>query len=463
MTGITKIALIGSGLSGTLTAINLLWREVPVHISVYEQEQEQVNRGAAYRQNNIYQPLNVPIERMSAFSNQPDHFYHWLREDEKRMAGCFYGVELDCFVPRKIFGDYLKDIFAKTIAEAKGLHVINVISESAISVIPSNDGYNVNTANGTAHYSKVVLASGNVPPQKAIFLPPHCRDLELPIVHSWKGLPKIDSRKQVLIVGSGLSMVDAIIELDRQGFNGHIRVLSRHGLIPLPEIPEPHNHLTLPLNESAYEQLKAFRALAKEAEAHGSGWRTIFHNIRPQIPALWQVLSLEEKQRFLRHVQPYWEIHRHRVPEFSYRLIQNLIAGGRLQLLKGRITDIANSTHGKATVTYRPRHTQASVNFNTDLIVNCTGPLTDLSKSGDPLLEQLIKSGTATTGPLKMGLETNEFGELINGLGHVQTGLFAIGSLRKGNLWETTALREIRQQAEAIPELLLRKRVLVVE
>ncbi len=455
------IAIIGSGLSGTLTAINLLRQEVPVHITLYEQEAQQLNRGAAYTKNNIYQPLNVPIDRMSLFSNQPDHFYHWLREDEQRIKVCIYGIERDNYVPRKVFGDYLKDTFNNIVAETGDLHHIAIAKNKVTAIIPAGDGYDVESAEGNNHYHQVILASGNVPPQKAIFLPEHCRDLDLPIVHSWKGLPHIDSRKQVLIVGSGLSMVDAIIELDKQGFKGQIRVLSRHGLIPLPEVPEPHNHLTLTINPSVYKQLTAFRALAKEAEAHGSGWRTIFHNIRPQIPALWQALTDEEKQRFLRHVQPYWEVHRHRVPQFSYQLIQNLIAAGRLQLLKGRITDIDNSTNGKVTVTYRPRHTQARVSFDTDLIVNCTGPVTDLSRCGDPLMEQLIQSGAAATGPLEMGLNTNEKGEVINANGQVQKGLFAMGSLRKGNLWESTALREIRQQAEALPKVILAKSIVV--
>lgn len=455
----TQIAIIGSGLSGTLTAINLLQQTEPVHITLYEQQPHQLNRGAAYTENNVYQPLNVPIGHMSLYSEDSNHFYNWLREDESCLNACIYGTELDNYVPRKIFGDYLKDTFNKVVAQSANKHHIDVVQNQVLGIVPFGDGYKVSTSAGVNHFEQVVLAAGNVPPQQAIFLPPHCRQLELPIIHSWKGLPKIESTKQVLIVGSGLSMVDTIIELHRQGFNGSIRVLSRHGLIPLPEIPEPHNHLTLPISESAYEQFRAFRALSKEAETHGSGWRTIFHNIRPQIPALWQALPETEKLRFMRHLQPYWEVHRHCVPAFSYQLIQNLIAEGRLQLLKGRITDIGLSTDGKATVTYRPRHTQASVSFGTDIIVNCTGPVTDLTHSGDPLLEQLLQSGTAASGPLKMGLETNDFGELINSQGQVQKGLFAIGSLRKGNLWETTALREIRQQAEALPQMLLKDKI----
>jgi uncharacterized NAD(P)/FAD-binding protein YdhS len=453
---LTKIAIIGSGLSGTLTAINLLRQQhTPVSIDLYEQEPAQLNRGAAYRENNVHQPLNVPISRMSLFSQEPNHFYQWLHENENRLKACIYGAEMEDYVPRKIFGDYLTDIFQKTVAACSGNHELEVIVAKVLSITPSNEGYILASTSKITTYHQVILASGNVPPQRAIFLPPNSRNLELPIIHSWEGLPKIDSSKQVLIVGSGLSMVDTIIELDKQGYHGTIRVLSRHGLIPLPEIPEPHNHLTLGPKESTYELLKAFRELAKEAEAQGSGWRTIFHNIRPEIPTLWQTLSDDEKQCFMRHLQPFWEIHRHRVPAFSHQLVQNLIETGSLQLLKGRITNIINGNDEKTIVNYRPRHTQASVTFETDLIINCTGPVTDLTRSGDPMLEQLLQSGYATTGTLQMGLNTNVNGELINSNGNTQRGLFAIGSLRKGNLWETTALREIRQQAEALPMAML--------
>lgn len=453
----TTIAIIGSGLSGTLTAINLLQQGQPLHVVLYEQQPEQLNRGAAYTANNVHQPLNVPIGKMSLYTHDHDHFYNWLHEDPARLAECIYGTERDSYVPRKVFGDYLMDRFLHTLSVVSEIHQIEILSAKVLGVEKSEGGYLLRTTKGDRMFQNVVLATGTVPPQQAIFVPPALRNIDLPIIHSWKGLPKVGSAKQVLIVGSGLSMVDAVIDLERQGYKGNIRVLSLHGLIPQPEVPEPPHDLNLSPLPIALGLFKAFRALVKLAEEQGSGWRSTINNLRPYTHQLWQGLNDTEKQTFMRHLQPYWEVHRHRVPQFSYQLLQNLIAAKRLEVLRGRITNLVLADDGRITVTYRPRHTQASVSFDTDLIVNCTGPVADLSRSGDPLLEQLIQSGLAASGPLKMGLNTNDYGKLLNANGQVQEGLYAMGCLRKGNLWESTALRELRQQAEALPEVLLKK------
>jgi uncharacterized NAD(P)/FAD-binding protein YdhS len=55
----------------------------------------------------------------------------------------------------------------------------------------------------------------------------------------------------------------------------------------------------------------------------------------------------------------------------------------------------------------------------------------------------LLDAGLAAPGPLGLGLATDPDGRCSE-------GVYALGALRRGELWETTAVPEIRVQADAI-------------
>jgi uncharacterized NAD(P)/FAD-binding protein YdhS len=85
-------------------------------------------------------------------------------------------------------------------------------------------------------------------------------------------------------------------------------------------------------------------------------------------------------------------------------------------------------------------------------IVNATGPDADLTRSRDPLLRALFAAGTVRPGPLAIGLATRGPGHLLDGRGNAVPGLWTLGCTRRGDLWETTAIPEIRDQAQQVAE-----------
>jgi uncharacterized NAD(P)/FAD-binding protein YdhS len=88
-------------------------------------------------------------------------------------------------------------------------------------------------------------------------------------------------------------------------------------------------------------------------------------------------------------------------------------------------------------------------------VINCTGPQNDLRKSSDPLVNQIVADGIGRSDPCHLGFETALDGALIRANGVRWENIFALGPTRKGTLWETIAVPEIRLQAAALAHNLL--------
>ena len=89
-------------------------------------------------------------------------------------------------------------------------------------------------------------------------------------------------------------------------------------------------------------------------------------------------------------------------------------------------------------------------------VINCTGSETDCRRIDDSLITSLFVQGLARPDPLFLGLDVDRNGALIDYQGRPSLSLFTIGPTRKAHLWETTAVPEIRQQAEQLALHLLK-------
>ena len=80
-----------------------------------------------------------------------------------------------------------------------------------------------------------------------------------------------------------------------------------------------------------------------------------------------------------------------------------------------------------------------------DAAFMCAGPEADITKINVPLLQSLRDHGLIEPGPLGLGPRTTP---------EAAASLWLIGPLRREDLWEITAVREIRQQAiEVVAEI----------
>jgi uncharacterized NAD(P)/FAD-binding protein YdhS len=178
-------------------------------------------------------------------------------------------------------------------------------------------------------------------------------------------------------------------------------------------------------------------------------WRRAFDGVREQVQVIWLSLSESERRRALRHLRPWWDAHRHRMaPEVAARIDAH-IADGRLRVAAGRMLSLRAEVGG-VTVTWRPRaHTSVRAD-RTEWVVNCTGPEGDPRRSDNGVVRKLVESGLARPDALGLGLDVDGDGRLIGADGAVATGLYGLGPLTRGALWEVTAVPDIRLQAQRL-------------
>ncbi len=422
------MAIVGAGFCGTLLAVHLARAGLAVTLI---DRTGRFGPGLAYGAAHPLHLLNTPAGRMSAFPDDPDNFTRWAAARDPRVTG-------GSFLPRRLYGEYLEQ-------QRAGLD-ITCLTDQVTDLTPITDGYNLILPRGTLHAARVVLAVGNLPPADPLPLtsPGYHRD-------PWTFDPTtIDRDAPILLLGTGLTALDLAITLADAGHRGDIHLASRRGLLPQPHRATPHPP-SLALHDlsewpaSARGQLHALRAEIRRLAADGIDWRDVIAALRPHTAALWQRLPPIEQDRFLRHVRPYWDSHRHRAAPETHRAITDLRARGQLHVHAATLR-AAIDTGAALHLTLRTR-ARTTRDLDVAALLNCTGPATDLT--ADPLLSALQTRGLIHPDPHRLGLTSAPDGRLTD-------NLYITGPLRRGDTWESTAVLELSAQVAALAALLIR-------
>jgi uncharacterized NAD(P)/FAD-binding protein YdhS len=447
------IAIIGGGFSGTMVAVHLarLAGPSPLRIRLIEKGPRPA-RGLAYATRCDGHLLNVPAGLMSALADEPAHFLDWLRARDP-------GAQAGTFAPRRVYGDYLEELLRATASDAAVPIELEHDEVVALDIESDEAGrLRLRTAGGRLIVAdRVVLAIGNQPPQDPPGLP-RLRAVRRYATDPWGPslLDGLGADEPIGLIGSGLTAVDVIVEAHSRGHRGVIHAISRHGLLPRrhrPAPPRPH----FPLGgegTSARGLLRSVRVEAARCQAEGGDWRSVVDGIRPVAQALWRSLRSEERRRFVRHLAPHWDVHRHRVAPEIDDLLQARLAGDRLVVIAGRVLAL-DECDGRVVLTFQRRGQSEPERLALGRVINCTGPARDIRLSRSTLLRSLLADGIARPGPLALGLDVDDSGALIRPDGRIHDRLFAVGPLLKERLWETTAVRELRIQAAELARRLL--------
>ncbi|WP_435608780.1 FAD/NAD(P)-binding protein [Pseudomonas knackmussii] len=449
------ITIIGSGFCGTALAVQLLTRaQGPLRVSLINRS-GRLARGLAYGTRSASHILNVPAERMSLFPERPSDFLEFARRQlpEARPGD---------FLPRRFYGDYLQDRLGHAIAEAAPGVRFSSLCQQVVELVDQGDHLRLHLDDGELLDSRqVIIATGNFAPSTPAALqslagdPRYLRD-------PWQAgaLEQIPGDARVLLLGTGLTMYDMALALQDHGHRGQITALSRRALLPhahrdnaqhplLPELPESFRQ-PMHLNE----RVSSLRRLIREAAKDGHDWRDLVAALRPLTPQIWQQLSDIERRRFLRHLQPYWDVHRHRAAPPVAQRITELRDSGQLQVRAGRLLS-AHAGDDGLQLEFRPRGHSRPVRERFDFLINCTGPSTDLRNIGEPLLEGLLKRGQIVQDANCLGLHTDSDYHLLDASGKAQPNLFLLSPMLRASHWESTAVPELRQHAERLAIQLL--------
>ena len=431
---IDHVAIVGAGFSGSLAAINLLRHDGPRATLI--DRQPDAGAGLAYGAAHPSHLLNVRAANMSAFPDDPDHFVRWLDRRGLGEAG-------RTFVPRLAYGDYLRDLLDRAAADFPGR--LRIVRGDA-SDVEAQDRVTIKLADGDCVIADAaILAVGNLPPHT----PPEIDAAALAparyAADCWNpaATAELGADDTVLVLGTGLTMVDVVLLLDAKGFRGRIVALSRRGLLP-------HAHAApgepwVPIKERPAPVLsRLVRTLRERAAA--IGWRSAIDELRPFTQDMWRAASLAERERFIRHARPWWDIHRHRLTPAVATRIAALQESGQLRVVAGKIAFATERQEGVA-VDWRPRGRSDTQGIVVQRIINCTGPQGHLHRTSEPLLHRLTQAGVIQPDSARLGIDVDEQMRVIGYDGVPNDRIFALGPMTRGAFWEIVAVPDIRNQA----------------
>lgn len=442
------LVIIGAGFSGTVTAIQFLKYCPPGVQVILINRSGGMARGLAYGTNSAQHLLNVPVGNMTALADEPESFQKFCQKTDPSVQG-------SSFVPRKLYGDYLSSLLDSAVESAGNVSFHRLAAE-VHSLRSDQKGAIVELADGEQiRADHVVLAFGHFAP-----LNPQCVAPAIAGCYQqdpWdreRVLPEAD--KPVLLIGAGLTAMDVALNID-QCNSRPIYMLSRRGLQPLAH--RPHGKGLAPIfgiserllgvEPTASNYLREIRSLVKAGAAEGRDWRDFIAAVRPATPELWARLPEVERRRFLRHLQPYWDVHRHRVAPETYERFLEALDSGRIISLAGRIKVMSPEGEG-VRVSFQRRGANKIEHIDVAQVINCTGPNSNLRYVDDRLITQLRDEGLLLPDSLGLGLHVDEYLAVKNADGNASTWLSYIGPMLKADLWEATAVPELRELAKKL-------------
>lgn len=431
----SSVAIIGFGFSGLMVTYQLV-TALASNSTIYVIAEDLRGLGMAYGTEDVAHLLNVPAGRMGATPDAVDGFFRWLYSAEgalaKQRLKLKQSYQAGDFVPRALYGAYLSDIWQRTQDMAIQQRCTIKLVEATATRIVVEPALAVLTSRGDAiAVDKIVLAIGNE--TKRIF--PHLTSPHI-IQNPWA--PGVFDgaaswASPVMVMGAGLTAIDTLVSLRRSGYTGEVLVASRHGKWPEKHAAEIPAFTFDAAEIFSQQRLQHYvRLVRKKIKVHGE-WRAVIDALRPHTQAMWQRLSMKDQQRFIRRLMPLWNIHRHRmapqiatVPVQACRSIEVQQEGDTL------------------TVTLQQKD---STTHRVSRLINCTGTLLDVTKTGNMLLRQMLADRVVEPHANGLGIAVDPY---YRAWGAAHPNLFVIGTLMTGQWLESTAVPELRVQAAAI-------------
>jgi uncharacterized NAD(P)/FAD-binding protein YdhS len=387
---------------------------------------------------------------MSAWPDLPTDFLEWAQNRDP-------AVTPYSFLPRQVYGDYLHETLFRTIANAGANTSVEIRCDEVESVAREAGAWQVQCkASDALHADAVVLATGHRAPDDPlgrVWAGTRARYIHDP----WAALAlaAIAPDESVCILGTGLTAVDVLQTLLRSSHTAPVLAVSRRGLMPvahaqrpLPPV-DPRPWLDQLLHAPSLSIRDLVHAVRREAYQSGSGgedWRRVIDGLRQFTPLIWQALALPERKRFMRHARAHWEVVRHRLAPAVAENVRMARDAGIFATLAARVVSARGEANG-VTLGINGRGKSTVVRRKFEWVVNCTGPGSGGGFSMGPLLEELARNGSLQRDPLGIGVRTTDDGRALVD-GKVTDGLLVVGTLRKPDLWESTAVPELRHQAD---------------
>lgn len=435
------LVIIGAGFSGVAAAAQILRSGSTNLRIILVNRTRAMARGLAYGTNSPLHLLNASVGKMSALDDVPEDFLRFCRSRH-------YDVESTSYVSRSLYGNYLNDVLDSAERSNPGMQLSRIVAE-VTQVHPCGEGAQLKLSDGSTLYADhVVLAFGNFPPADSCNLNKTLRPQTY--AHDPWNPPTClasDPDTSVLLIGSGLTAVDMALQLLQKGHRGPIHLLSRRGLLPLGHPSEAIAPLSSPVHLGRGSPRQMMATLRKRVEEHqhqGGDWRAVVDSLRPWVQKLWCAMDTKQQRQFLRHVQPWWDVHRHRLAPATFEQFQHHLDSEQLVIHAGRLTNVALLGESLI-VDFKRRSDQATESLKVSCIINCTGPNLDIQRVDTPLVNHLLEQGLISAAPCGFGLLVDEQLRVLDQQNQPISWLSYVGPMLKAQYWEATAVPELRR------------------
>lgn len=448
-----RVAVTGGGATGAMVAWHLLRARPDLgadSVAIIE-PRSRLGAGQAYGTSDPVHRINVPAARMSIDTQAPGDFNSWLDH------AALKADDPDAFTPdghiypsRAAFGAYLAARLAPEQKAGRLLH----IQERATSIQKDGDGWKITTGSGRSlRADAVVIATSHLPPSLPGPLRAIAEDPRL-IADPWPdgALDNIPPGARIAIAGTGLTMADIVASLTARGHHGVITAFSRRGLRSRGHAagtPAPVGDFTTDPARTANAILTLIRKAISDNPEHP--WQDVLDAARRQGSAIWSALPLEERRRLIRHLRPFWDVHRFRIAPQIEAVLDRRLAERSLRILAARIENIESASDGIA-LTIRPRNSASQI-LKAEYVINATGPDHAGLLTRNACLRSLHLQGLIEADPTGLGIHTSsDHRAFSKSLSHDR--LFIAGPMSRGTFGELMGLPEVTANAESVARAL---------
>ena len=433
------VCIIGSGYSAAALTMHLLTRGMrPDQLAIVGPGQ--LGQGQAYGCISGDFRLNVRADLMRLWPDRPEHFAEWAAEkitddaDARTDVGAFYR--------RRDFAIYMAD----QISCFPGIAEIPHHESLAESIVKASKGWQIALADGTALTSdRVVMATGNPAPEWPMRPPPADAPglVRVPWGGDWPD--RISGNASVVIIGGGLTALDALHSLHRQGHDAGITIVCPEGMLP-PTQTDWDDATPLrwpsPLRGSGF--LRFMRRSIGDQDWARTEWQRRFESLRVNISAAWQTLPVADQARLMRRLGWLWSLARFRAGPQASASAQAMMNGGQLTIRRDIVTGLITTSAGHHLVKLG-----GGAQIEADAVINCSGA------GRDRLMTRLIGDGVIAahdTAPHRPRM-TAEL-TLVKPDGTPHDSLYAVGPVTAHFVGDILGAASISRQAATLADQL---------
>ena len=436
-----SICVVGGGFSGVASAIACLTRiKTPFRLTIIDPNPV-LGQGIAYGSHHALHLLNARTRDLSVRADQPGDFLNWAfaQLDQGENHADLHEALAHTFLPRQLFGEYVRQRLREAIERRPDVE-FTLILGTANGCVAEHGHYRVISDEFEPIIANIVIIATAYGPQRS----PNSGALSP--FQTLVG-DRIAKAGSMALIGSGLTMVDMLLAARREGFHGNAIVISRRGQLPRTHAPKGvvAQSVALPRFKRVSMLSATIRIACEMAQEAGTPWQALVNGLRPRLQQIWQELATEEQARFLRHLRPFWDAHRHRLPIELHGQLMKEFDEGCAVLIRGSVIEVALKNKMFRLTVVKRGSSRPEV-IDADLAFDCSGFRPDLDQ---PFITSLFTQNLAFADAHRLGIVVERNGQVIGKNGKPSRGLFAIGPLCQGTLWEITAVPEIVSQADA--------------